>query len=262
MWISILAGLGATNILLLLIYFTGSIGIVFTWIPGRTIVVALSLLALESSQETENSMLNNIASHIIPVLFLIVFRIGIHNYQGRQPRFKSHTLWPIVWSIAMIVMVGALTVLWIIKSPIIFAIMGAFSILLNFANIQDVPEQIKTNTIKITWLYALIANVSAAIIIATISELINHKQQFIASIVSNIPFFSIVLLAQSTLTSVGTQITSQHIYMLAYQTWPSMTFMTICFWTRDFPTTTSICAASVATMVVIGLQFTAIMKKL
>lgn len=262
MWISILTGLGATNFLLLVIYLTGSLGIMCTWVPGRTIVVAISLLSLDNTQEISNSMLNNIASHIIPVLFLVVFRIGIHNYKGRQPRFLRHTIWTVIWAVATVVMIVALTSLWFVKSPIIFGTIGVLAIVLNVANIQDMPEHIKTTPIQITWLYVVVADISTTVNIYTISQLVSNDNQLIASIVSNIPFFSILLLAQSTLTSVGTDITSQHIYMLAYQIWPSMAFMLTCFIAQKLDTLYCICIAAGTTIVVIAIQFTVIMKKL
>jgi hypothetical protein len=94
-----------------------------------------------------------------------------------------------------------------------------------------------------------------------ISELVNNDQQLIASIISNIPFVSVCLLAQSTLTSIGTEITSQHVYMLAYQLWPSLAFISTCLLMRDRTIVVCLLIASGTTAVVIGIQFMFIMKK-
>lgn len=260
MWMSIIGSLVATNLLLLAIYLTGAAGIMFTWIPGRTIIVCLSLLSLPKEQLVL-PLLTNIASHIIPVVFLVVFRIGIFTSKGRQPRFASHPMWSIVWLVALFVMVGAFVSLWSLKNELTLGVIGIGSAFLNFANIQDMHHHLKSNAIKITWLYVLIANVVVAGVVFGISELVNNDQQLIASIVSNIPFVSVCLLAQSTLTSIGTEITSQHVYMLAYQLWPSLAFISTCLLTRDRTIVVCLLFASLATAVVIGIQFMIIMKK-
>ena len=231
----------------------------FTWIPGRTIIVCLTLLSLPTEQELP--LLTNIASHIIPVTFLIVFRIGIATSKGRQPRFTSHPMWSIVWLVALLLMVGAFVGLWSLRNELTLGVIGIGSAFLNFANIQDMHHHLKSNAVKITWVYVLIANIVVVLIVFGISELVNNDQQLIASIISNIPFVSVSLLAQSTLTSIGTEITSQHVYMLAYQLWPSLAFISSCLWTKDMPITQCLLIASGVTAIVIGIQFISIRKK-
>ena len=263
MWESIISGLIAVNVLLFLIYMTGSLGIMLTWIPGRTVIISLSLLS--ATTINEEALLFNVALHIIPVLFLIVFRIGIHNYTGRHPRFPGtdfHPLWSIVWTIATVVLLVAVISLCVIKSSLLFGVIGGCSVLLNIANLQDMPDHIKTTSINITWFYVFVANVVTVSLVVGIAELVKADQELVASIISNIPLVSVMLLAQSTLTSVGTQQTSQHIYMLAYQTWPSMAFISTCFFARSYSFFWTVAMASSVTVLVIVIQFCIIMKKL
>lgn len=257
MWIPILIGLAAVNILLLLIYFTGIFGIVFTWIPGPTIVIALTLLAMDNKEERSIAMLNNIATHIIPVLFLIVFRLGIHNYKGRQPRFTRD--WSILWIIAILVMIATFVSLWLTTSPVIFGIIGVFSLIVNVVNMKDIVK-IQTVPIQITWFYVVGANLFTFGIIYTLLQLTVFGQSAIASIISNIPFFSIILLAQSTCLSSPNA--SQTIYILAFQIWPSLIFMTTTFLGQDLPMVQCISIASGMTIMIIGIQFVIIMKKI
>lgn len=264
MWIALLLGLAATNLLVAAVYWTGSFGVTLTWIPGATIVLAVSLLSLDHDHRND-AMLLNIATHIIPVLFLGVFRIGIHNYTGRQPRFerhRKHPLWSILWPLAVIVMLGTAVSLRFNTSPLIFGVVGALSAIFNVANVQDMSTTFQQNTIQITWIYVLVANLSAGLIIYTIGQLVANGQEIMASIVGNIPFVSILLLGQSTLTTSGTDVTSQHVYMLANQIWPSLAFITSCFVAQELPMVHCLGLASASTCLVIGIQFMVIMKKI
>ena len=257
MWNTILIGLAAVNILLLLVYLTGFFGIVFTWIPGPTIVIALTLLAVDNKEERSVAILNNIATHIIPVLFLNVFRLGIHNYKGRQPRFARD--WSTLWLVAILVMLATFASLWLTTSPIIFGIIGVFSLIVNFVNIKDIVK-IQTIPIQITWFYVVGANLLTVGIIYTLLQLTVSGQSFVASIISNIPFFSIILLAQSTCYNAPN--TSQNIYLVAFQIWPSLIFMTTVFFGQDLPIVQCISLACVMTTIAIGIQFVIIMKKI
>lgn len=257
MWLSILIGLAAVNFLLLLVYLTGFFGIVFTWIPGPTIVIALTLLAVDNKEERSIAMLNNIATHIIPVFFLLVFRLGIHNYKGRQPRFTRD--WSILWIIAILVLITTFASLWLTTSPVIFGIMGVFSSIVNVVNMKDIVK-IQPIPIQITSFYVVGANLFTFGIIYTLLQLTVSGQSAIASIISNVPFFSIVLLARSTCFSSPN--TSQTIYMLAFQIWPSLIFMTTTFLGQDLPMVHCISIASGMTIMTIGIQIVIIMKRI
>lgn len=264
MWRQILLGLVATNLLFVVIHFAGAMGLICTWLPARTIFVIVSLMYNKDIQPEQllSAMLTSFGSHLIPVVFLTVFRVGMHRYQGRQPRFTTHAIWPFIWIVALVVLGTCLTGLWVLKSNEALIALGALAAVINFINIQDMPQHLRLRPLKITAMYLFLSNVTVAAMLYGVHILIENGHEVMVGILSNVPFISIALLAHSTCESVGMRTTSQHVYMLACQIWPSLIFVLITILTRHFGTQQSIGIAGLATIIVIGIQFGLFMDKI
>ena len=87
-----------TNLLLFFIYSGGCDGLLFTWVPLQTGIITITfLLNTEISVENLlNTLYFNFGSHIIPVIFLIVFVVGMRGYSP-----KKHPDWLFLWGIAI-----------------------------------------------------------------------------------------------------------------------------------------------------------------
>tara|TARA_B110000091_G_scaffold214383_1_gene267428 strand:- start:19454 stop:20284 length:831 start_codon:yes stop_codon:yes gene_type:complete len=263
MWIYILLGLAATNVLLLVIRYAGAMGLLCTWLPARTIFVLVTLMYSADIQQEQlfTTMLFLFGSHLIPVVFLTVFRIGMHHYRGRQPRFDTHAIWPFIWVVAIVVLGVGLAGLCVLKSNAILFILGALAAVFNFINVQDMPRHIRLRPIQITTTYLLLSNATVAAMLYAVNVLIENGHEKMVGVLTNMPFISIALLAHSTCASTGTQTTSQHVYMLACQIWPSLVFVLVIILTRHFRRQQSLGIAGLATVIVIGIQFGLFMEK-
>lgn len=263
MWVYILLGLAATNVLLLVIRYAGAMGLLCTWLPARTIFVLVTLMYSADIQQEQlfTTMLFIFASHLIPVVFLTVFRVGMHQYSGRQPRFETHALWPFIWVVALLVLGVCLAGLCVLKSNAVLFALGALAAVLNLINVQDMPKHIRLRPIRITTTYLLLSNAAVAAMLYGVNVLIENGYERMVGVFSNMPFISIALLAHSTCASTGTQTTSQHVYMLACQIWPSLIFVLVILLTRHFRRQQSFGIAGLATVIVIGIQFGLFMEK-
>lgn len=264
MWTSILLGLVATNVLLTVIHFAGAMGLLCTWLPARTIFVIVTLIYNQDTQQEQllTTMLFNFGSHLIPVVFLTVFRFGMHHYRGRQRRFDPHAIWPFIWIVALVVLGTGLAGIWVLKSNETLVALGALAAVANLINIQDMPQHIRLQPIQITATYLILSNVTVAAMLYGVDVLIENGQETMVGILSNVPFISIALLAHSTCASVGTQTTSQHVYMLACQIWPSLIFVLMAILTRHFGRQQSVGIAILSTIIAIGIQFGLFMEKI
>ena len=263
MWTQILLGLAATNALLLVIRYAGAMGLLCTWLPARTIFVLVTLMYSADIQQEQlfTTMLFIFASHLIPVVFLTVFRIGMHHYRGRQSRFETHAIWPFIWVVAIVVLGVCLGALFVLKSNAVLFALGAFAAVFNLINVQDMPKHVRLRPIQITTTYLLLSNAAVAAMLYGVNVLIEHGYERMVGVFSNMPFISIALLAHSTCASTGTQTTSQHVYMLACQIWPSLIFVLVILLTRHFRRQQSFGIAGLATVIVIGIQFGLLMEK-
>lgn len=264
MWTPILIGLVATNLLFVVVHFAGTMGLICTWLPARTIFVIVSLVYNKDIQPEQlmAAMLTSFGSHLIPVVFLTVFRIGMHRYKGRQPRFDTHAIWPFIWIVALVVLGTCLTGLWVLKSnPTLFAL-GVLAAGFNFINVQDMPQHLRLRPIRITATYLFLSNVTVAAMLYGVNALIENGHEVMVGVLSNVPFISIALLAHSTWETTGMQATSQHVYMLACQIWPSLIFVLISILTRHFGRQQSVSIAGLSTIIVIAIQFGLFMDKI
>ena len=262
MWISIIAALVASNILLFVIWLTGDKGLIFTWLPARNIAIT-TVFALSTKHDTPdflNAAWFNFGSHVIPVLFLLVFTIGIVSYKGREPRFERHGIWPLIWIIAIIVGACCASGVWFFQNTMVLQTIGCIAAIFNFFNLQSMPKHPQKNHLTITWMYVILTNVVVAVMMYVVFALVENGQIVVVGILSNLPIISIALLAHSTCTSIGTETTAQHVFILAWQIWPSLTFSFMTIVTHGLGWFWMLCISIVSTIVVIIIQLTVIMK--
>ena len=118
-----------TNILLFSVAYAGCDGLLFTWIPLQTGIITVTfLLNTEISLENLlNTLYFNFGSHLIPVVFLLVFVVGIgKGKSNKRPDFVF------IWGIAICVLVVALAGLYFFQNTLLLLICGVLSIFLNF----------------------------------------------------------------------------------------------------------------------------------
>ena len=246
-----------TNLLLFFIYSGGCDGLLFTWIPLQTGIITITfLLNTEISVENLlNTLYFNFGSHIIPVLFLIVFVVGMRGYSP-----KKHPYWPFLWGIAISILCAALAGLYFFQNRTLLLICGLLGIFLNFINIQTVTFD-DNDKIKVTWLYVGICNVFTVACVYGLDLLVLGGFERIAAVISSVPLVSVMVLAQSTCTSPGKDITQRHILMLAAQIWPSLTYIGISILCLELEWQNTIIIPSVGSFVIVVIQYILFTRK-
>ena len=240
-----------TNLLLFFIYSGGCDGLLFTWIPLQTGIITITfLLNTEISVENLlNTLYFNFGSHIIPVLFLIVFVVGMRGYSPQK-----HPDWPFLWGIAISILCVALAGLYFFQNRTLLLICGVLGIFLNFINIQTVTFD-NNDKIKVTWLYVGVCNVFTVVCVYGLDLLVLGGFERIAAVISSVPLVSVMVLAQSTYTTPGKEITQRHILMLAAQIWPSLTYVGISIVCLELEWQNTIIIPTVGSFVIVVIQY-------
>ena len=246
-----------TNLLLFFIYSGGCDGLLFTWIPLQTGIITITfLLNTEISVENLlNTLYFNFGSHIIPVLFLIVFVVGMRGYSP-----KKHPDWPFLWGIAISILCAALAGLYFFQNRTLLLICGVLGIFLNFINIQTVTFD-DNDKLKVTWLYVIVCNIFTVVCVYGLDLLVLGGFERIAAVISSVPLVSVMVLAQSTYTTPGKEITQRHILMLAAQIWPSLTYVGVSILCLELEWENSIIIPSVGSFVVVVIQYILFTRK-
>ena len=246
-----------TNLLLFFIYSGGCDGLLFTWIPLQTGIITITfLLNTEISVENLlNTLYFNFGSHIIPVIFLIVFVVGMRGYSPQK-----HPDWPFLWGIAISILCVALAGLYFFQNRTLLLICGVLGIFLNFINIQTVTFD-NNDKIKVTWLYVGVCNVFTVVCVYGLDLLVLGGFERIAAVISSVPLVSVMVLAQSTYTTPGKEITQRHILMLAAQIWPSLTYVGISILCLELEWQNTIIIPSVGSFVVVVIQYILFTRK-
>ena len=153
-WLPILGGVFFINLLLCIVHSCGTKSIVFTWIPGKLLMLFIQWYVLHNSNITNlNRTLEfTWASTIIPVLFLNTFHIFLRcNKENRQHRFKSKK-WMCRWFISVLVIISASSIVWAIctydTKRYFILLCGTMALFLNVMNVTDAPNHIKGNKMK------------------------------------------------------------------------------------------------------------------
>jgi glucose uptake protein GlcU len=117
---------------------------------------------------------------------------------------------------------------------------------------------------KFTYYYIIFINVLAVGALVAIDQLVELGEIQWAGISTNFPILAAMLLAGSTCTTTqeAMRTTTQHVYMLAYQTWPSMAFVGVLWGAEPFGQVTSIVLASAAVIIVLFVQYSMIKSEL
>ena len=240
-----------TNLLLFFIYSGGCDGLLFTWIPLQTGIITITfLLNTEISVENLlNTLYFNFGSHIIPVIFLIVFVVGMRGYSPQK-----HPDWPFLWGIAISILCVALAGLYFFQNRTLLLICGLLGIFLNFINIQTVTFD-DNDKIKVTWLYVVVCNVFTVVCVYGLDLLVLGGFERIAAVISSVPLVSVMVLAQSTYTTPGKEITQRHILMLAAQIWPSLTYVGISIVCLELEWQNTIIIPTVGSFVIVVIQY-------
>ena len=246
-----------TNLLLFFIYSGGCDGLLFTWIPLQTGIITITfLLNTEISVENLlNTLYFNFGSHIIPVIFLIVFVVGMRGYSPQK-----HPDWPFLWGIAISILCVALAGLYFFQNRTLLLICGVLGIFLNFINIQTVTFDDNDN-IKVTWLYVVVCNIFTVVCVYGLDLLVLGGFERIAAVISSVPLVSVMVLAQSTYTTPGKEITQRHILMLAAQIWPSLTYVGISIICLELEWENSIIIPTVGSFVIVVIQYILFTRK-
>ena len=225
-----------------------------TWVPSRSIVLVLSMI---HKKDLIQWLQITWAASSITVAFLAVFHFTLRALQrGRLPRFScAHKEWVLCWTIALLVAGGTTTWVYYTNNYLILGLMAALG---NVVNVSDAPAQLQQQHLKFTAYYVLFINALAIGALVTIDHLIQLGEVEWAGICSNFPILAAMLLAGSTCTTTeqAMRTTTQHVYMLAYQTWPAMAFVGMIWATEPLMGIYSVGLGSLAVIIVLGIQYT------
>ena len=256
MWITVILSIFFLNISLLVIHHVGPRAIAMTWIPARSIVLVISMW---NKEELIPWLKITWAASSVAVSFLAVFHFTLRLLKkGRTPRFScAHKEWILCWIIAAVVTSGTTIGVYYTNSDYMYFAIGILAAYVNIVNVTDAPGQLQQNHIKFTTYYVLFINFMAIGALVTIDQLIQRGEVEWAGICSNFPILAAMLLAGSTCTSTqeAMRTTTQHVYMMAYQTWPSMAFVGVLWGAGSLGQTTSLVLASIAVTVVLLIQY-------
>jgi hypothetical protein len=257
MWTTIISGVVVLNIMLFIIHYSGPKAIALTWVPGRVIVIVISML---HKKELHNWLQITWAAYMIPVSLLAVFHFTLRYManKGRLPRFSCATpQWFICWSLGILAIVVSTTLCMVIENPYILFSIGILAAYLNIVNVMDAPTHLQEVPITFTTLYIVGTNIIIVAALILIDLLIQHDYVRLAGVISNIPILSIILLASSSCanTDEAVNTTNQHIYILAYQTWPAMAFVGVVWIFQVYTTTIALTMGISAVVVVLFIQY-------
>ena len=260
---SVLGGLAVINGLLLIVQKLGPKAIAFTWFPGRTILLIWSILASADETHIRNVLEVCLASHSLAVVFLATFHIFLECLDNtpRLPRYGCASgYWFICWMLSFMAMGGTAFALWYSQTEAMYIGVGIAAALLNAVNLQHAPKKLESASMKFTFSYFLGINIIASGLIFGVHWLLQAGFVTWAGLLTNLPVFSIILFASSSCreTPVAIRTTRQHVFMLAFQTWPSMALVSTLLLVLSVGHVFAVIIASVATIMVIIFQFAVI----
>ena len=263
MWPTIILAVVVLNITLIFIHHLGPKAIIITWIPSRPLIIIYSIF---HKKELLAWLKVVWASSIIAILYLAIFHTSIRYLsKKRMPRFKcAHSHWILTWIISILSITGSIILCYFTQNDTSLFIIGSLAAVINIINILDAPAQLNHKPIKLTWEYLFFVNAMAIGVLVLIQELIRHGHVRWAAISLNFPLLAIALIAGSTCSNSPQAIraTSQHVYMLAYQSWPAMTVVGVLWATFKLGKLISMTLASIAGILIVLCQYTMIKTKI
>jgi hypothetical protein len=257
MWLTILISTLVLNIVMFMVHYTGPKGIILTWIPGRTLLLIVSLLHKPELLET---LRYTWAAGVVPVTFLLAFHAGVRvlEQKGRLPRFHcAKRQWVVIWLVALIIMAAVILLIGFVESVTLYVVLGTTAIVLNIINVKDAPQHLEQEHVQLTTEYVIGTNIIILSVLFAMNALLDGGYLVWAGIISNIPLLAVVLLLGSTcsVSPTAVKMTRQHIYMLSYQTWPNMAFVGILWATLALGNDIACFLASAGMLVMFGLQY-------
>lgn len=246
-----------------MIHVMGPKGIVLTWIPGRTLLLIVSLLHKPELLET---LQYTWAAGFVPVTFLLPLHIGVRALatSGRRfPRFSCAKMqWVAIWLATIVTVVIAVLLIGISRSNALNVSLGILAILLNMFNVKDAPLHLQHEDVSLTVQYVIGTNAIVFSVLALMNHLLDKGELVWAGIVSNIPLLAVVLIAGSTCraTPEAITLTGQHIYMMSYQIWPNMAFVGMLWATVPLGVDIACVLATLTMFTILVIQFVVIKK--
>lgn len=258
--VTILGGLAVINGLLLIVQRLGPKAIALTWFPGRTILLIWSILGSANEEHIRSLLDVCLASHSLSVIFLAVFHLFLECLDNtpRLPRYGcAISYWFICWVISLGAMGGTAAALWYNRTTSMYIGVGIASALLNGINLQHAPRRLENASMNFSLPYFLGINIVASALIISVHLLLQSGYVTWAGLLANLPIFSIVLFAGSSCRETPTAIrmTRQHVFMLAFQTWPSMAMVATLLLVLSVGHVFAAIVSGIATIMVIILQF-------
>lgn len=264
MWLGVILAVLFMNVILFISHKAGPKAMILAWIPGRVIV-----LVFRQMHKTEflDWLKITWASSIISVSFLAIFHFALRyiSHKGRIPRFScAHKEWFFAWILALTAAaMAASACLYATNDYILFAL-GVMAVYMNVVNVMDAPIHLQRKEIKLGIKYIIAVNIAIIIVLVLIDQLIENGYTKWAGLSGSIPLLAAGILAGSSCAETETAIadTSQHIYLLAYQTWPGMAATGILWWANPLGAVPATVMAGIACATVIGIQYAMIKTKL
>ena len=176
----------------------------------------------------------------------------------------AHTHWIAVWTTAIMTIVATVTLCIYVENAYAAFFLGIVAIYLNIVNVLDAPEQLQASHITFTPGYIISTNAIVISMLLAIDQLIERGYVKWAGVAANVPILAIILLSGASCmdTEAAIRTITQHIYMLAYQTWPMMSFVGVLWGAYPLGTVISLSLASVASLVVLFIQYSIVKTKL
>lgn len=257
MWWSVLIGLLVLNAMLFIVQAVGPKGIILTWIPGRTLLLIISLLHKPELYET---LQYSWASGLVPVIFLVTLHAGTRMMDtgGRLPRFKCATKqWLVHWALALAAMTGVILLIGFVSSSALYIALGGLAVALNVLNIIDAPQHLQQGHFSLTIGYIAGVNVLVLSVLVAMSELLDAGELVWAGVIANVPLFAFILMIGSSCqpSPVAIRTTGQHIYMVSYQIWPNLTFIGVLWASGSLGNDVACAIAASMTVVVLAIQY-------
>jgi len=257
MWFALVISTVVLNVVMFMVHCTGPKGILLTWIPGRTLLLIVSLLHKTELLET---LRYTWAAGLVPVTFLLALHVGVRvlEQEGRLPRFHcAKRQWALIWLVALLIMAAVIMLIGFVESVAMYIALGTTAIVVNILNVRDAPKHLEQEHVQLTLGYVVSTNIIILSVLFSMNALLDGGYLVWAGIISNIPLLAVVLLLGSTCSASPTavKITRQHIYMLSYQTWPNMAFVGILWATLALGNDIACVLASAGMLVVFGLQY-------
>lgn len=228
-WSTLITGVVIINLMVYIVHKAGPWGIALTWLPGRVIALMAQIQWLDTPGDMLVMAQYTSCACLVPVLFLLSFHTYMPGHHGRLPRFKcAHFEWIACWILAIVALgIASGIVLWASPSRTACITIATAAALLNVVNTYHAPGRVRTERMPLSVRYFFAVNVVSIATLTTIAWCTAEGYLLEASLLSNLPIFSMVLLIGSSCfeTPAAIWTTRQHVYMLSYQAWPSLVFI-------------------------------------